>query len=265
MSETSPQAHTPTAYFELPAERRPPVWRLSLFVLLVLGAHLTGLFLAFGVVSRDTRPAKLPVLDVRVIELAPVSPKLDPPSKVDPPPTAPTTLAQPLALDPAKPDKPEKPRAKKIRQPKAVPAAAVKKVAPTPPAVLSAAVSAPATTSFTVAQPPTTVGAAAPAPAPASPVPVVGARFDADYLRNPAPVYPSTSRRLGEEGRVVLRVKVSANGLPMSVEIKQPSGFRRLDEAARAAVERWRFVPARRGDQAVESSVLVPLQFTLNG
>lgn len=237
---------------------------MSLFVLLVLGAHLAGLFLAFGVVHRDARPARLPVLDVRLIELAPLPPKLDPPRKVDPPPKAPTTLAQPLALAPAKPEKPEKPRAKKIRQAKPVPAAAVKKVAPTQPAVLTAALSAPATTSFTVApQPPSPADAAAPAPA--SPAPVVGARFDADYLRNPSPVYPSTSRRLGEEGRVVLRVKVSAEGLPMSVEIKQPSGFRRLDEAARAAVERWRFVPARRGEQAVESTVLVPLQFTLNG
>ena len=261
MSETSPQAHTPTAYFERPAERRPPVWRFSLFVLLVLGAHLTGLFLAFGVVKRSTPAAALPALDVRVIELAPVPPKIEQPSKVDPPPTAAKAPAQPLALAPARP---EKPRAKKIRQAKPVPVAAVKKVAPTPPALLTAAASAPATTSFTVApQSPSTADAAAPVSA--SPAPVVGARFDADYLRNPSPVYPSTSRRLGEEGRVVLRVKVSAEGLPMSVEIKQPSGFRRLDEAARAAVERWRFVPARRGDQAVESSVLVPLQFTLNG
>ena len=70
---------------------------------------------------------------------------------------------------------------------------------------------------------------------------------------------------MGEEGRVVLRVMVSAEGLPLSVEVKQASGFRRLDEAAMAAVERWRFVPARRGATAIESSVLVPLQFTLKG
>ncbi|HNH24426.1 MAG TPA: energy transducer TonB, partial [Accumulibacter sp.] len=36
-----------------------------------------------------------------------------------------------------------------------------------------------------------------------------------------------------------------------------------LDDAARAAVEHWRFVPARRGNDAVESSVLVPIQFDL--
>jgi protein TonB len=47
------------------------------------------------------------------------------------------------------------------------------------------------------------------------------------------------------------------------VEIKQSSGFSRLDEAARAAVERWRFIPARQGSETVDSSVLVPLQFAL--
>jgi protein TonB len=102
--------------------------------------------------------------------------------------------------------------------------------------------------------------AAAPAAAPA----VVGARFDADYLHNPKPVYPAASRRIGEEGRVLLRVRVSAQGLPLSVDIRQSSGFPRLDEAARAAVERWRFVPAKQGAEAVESTVVVPLQFTLD-
>ncbi len=101
---------------------------------------------------------------------------------------------------------------------------------------------------------------AAPAPAP-----VIAARFDADYLQNPKPVYPALSRRLGEEGKVVLRVRVSAQGASLHVEIKQSSGYFRLDEAARAAVEKWRFVPARQGSEAVEASVLVPLHFTLDG
>ncbi|MER2625795.1 MAG: energy transducer TonB, partial [Accumulibacter sp.] len=106
--------------------------------------------------------------------------------------------------------------------------------------------------------------AAAPAAVAAPPPALVGARFDADYLHNPKPVYPAASRRLGEEGRVLLRVRVSAQGLPLSVDIRQSSGSPRLDEAARAAVERWRFVPAKQGTEAVESTVVVPLQFTLD-
>jgi protein TonB len=98
---------------------------------------------------------------------------------------------------------------------------------------------------------------------PAAPPVVTAARFDADYLANPKPVYPVASRRLGEEGRVLLRVKVSPGGAPVAVEIKQSCGFARLDGAARAAVEQWRFVPARRGDEAIESWVSVPIVFSL--
>jgi protein TonB len=88
-------------------------------------------------------------------------------------------------------------------------------------------------------------------------------RFDAAYLANPKPAYPPASRRLGEEGRVVLRVFVAADGLAQMVEIRQPSGFARLDAAAADAVARWRFVPARRGERAVAAWVLVPIVFNL--
>lgn len=93
--------------------------------------------------------------------------------------------------------------------------------------------------------------------------PLVEARFDAAYLNNPKPVYPAASRRLGEEGRVVLRVQVNAEGQADAVDIKASSGFPRLDAAAREAVARWRFVPARRGETAVPSAVLVPVVFNL--
>ncbi len=91
----------------------------------------------------------------------------------------------------------------------------------------------------------------------------VGARFDADYLRNPAPPYPPQSRRIGEEGKVVLRVRVSADGNAQDVEIKTSSGSNRLDESARKTVRQWKFVPAKRGGVAVESWVLVPIVFKL--
>ena len=37
----------------------------------------------------------------------------------------------------------------------------------------------------------------------------------------------------------------------------------RLDEAARNAVQRWKFVPARRGDEPVSAWVIVPISFVL--
>ena len=98
-----------------------------------------------------------------------------------------------------------------------------------------------------------------------APVAVVPPRFDAAYLSNPAPAYPGASRRMGEEGRVLLRVQVGADGRPTDVSIAKSSGFSRLDDVARETVLRsWRFVPARQGDQAVAGAVKVPIDFTLS-
>lgn len=253
---------TASAYFEFPQERRQPLWRLATFVLAVLALHLLGLFLAFGTISRDTLPEALPVLTVRLLELAPQPPVVEAakapaaPAKVEPPRRA----ERPASVAP--PEKVQR------RRPARESPAVARRAPPTPSApLLTAAATAPATT-FAVAAAAAApaapaeeaAGSAASAPAAA---PMIAARFDADYLRNPSPAYPAASRRLGEEGRVLLRIKVSAQGLPLRVEIKQSSGFQRLDDAARAAVERWRFVPARQGGEAVESSVLVPLQFKL--
>ncbi|AOF83765.1 hypothetical protein BSY238_3332 [Methyloversatilis sp. RAC08] len=113
------------------------------------------------------------------------------------------------------------------------------------------------------------VPATAPAPAAvtaapvAAPPPLEPPRFDAAYLSNPKPAYPMLSRRAGEEGRVMLRVMVEANGMPSKVDIEKSSGFPRLDEAALDAVRKWKFVPARRGNEAVAESVMVPLSFSL--
>lgn len=103
---------------------------------------------------------------------------------------------------------------------------------------------------------------ATPARTPAAPV-LTAVRFDAAYLNNPAPAYPRASRRRGEQGRVLLRVQVDAHGLPEQVEIHEGSGYARLDAAAREAVQRWRFVPARRGDEPIAASVLVPILFQM--
>lgn len=102
---------------------------------------------------------------------------------------------------------------------------------------------------------------AAPAPSAA----VIPPHFNADYLVNPAPAYPSLSRRFGEQGRVLLRVLVEPDGLPSSVELRTTSGFERLDQSALDAVRRWKFVPAKRGDKPVAAWVVVPILFNLKG
>ncbi|WP_232023962.1 energy transducer TonB [Sulfurivermis fontis] len=94
-------------------------------------------------------------------------------------------------------------------------------------------------------------------------MPLVEPSFQADYLRNPAPAYPRLSRRLGEQGEVSLRVLVDPHGKPRRVELASSSGSERLDRAALEVVQRWSFVPARRGSRAVEAWVIVPIVFSL--
>ncbi|NJA87776.1 energy transducer TonB [Rhodocyclus tenuis] len=154
-----------------------------------------------------------------------------------------TAAAQPT------PSEPPPPRAK--------PTPATK---PQPSRTLTTNAPSPATTSAPPEPPP-----AAPPAAPAAPAPVSPPRFDADYLKNPAPNYPPMSRRMGEEGKVLLRVFVDAGGRPTQIEIKSSSGSPRLDQAASEAVWRWQFVPARQGDEARAAWVVVPIVFTLKG
>lgn len=134
-----------------------------------------------------------------------------------------------------------------------------------PQPVMTAADTAATGGTFTVPmQPPQPATEAKPEQLPQlTPEPVSAPRFDAGYLHNPAPAYPLQSRRLNEEGRVLLRVLVSAQGIALSVQLNQSSGHARLDEAALEAVRQWRFVPAKRGAEAVECWVLVPILFGL--
>lgn len=88
-------------------------------------------------------------------------------------------------------------------------------------------------------------------------------RFDAGYLNNPSPVYPNMSRRLREVGVTQLRVRVGASGEPLEIQLATSSGYARLDEAARAAVQKWKFAPAMRNGNPIEAWVIVPVEFSL--
>ncbi|WAG13857.1 energy transducer TonB [Aeromonas hydrophila] len=82
-------------------------------------------------------------------------------------------------------------------------------------------------------------------------------------LNNPEPQYPYESRRRGEEGRVILNVRVTAEGTAASVEVDKSSGYRRLDMTARKTVSRWKFIPAKQNNVAVEASANVTIIFKL--
>lgn len=135
------------------------------------------------------------------------------------------------------------------------------------PIVTAPIVAAPAELPSPVAAPPPAAihePATEPSAAPAEPaLPLMLPVFDANYLENRPPPYPALSRRLGEQGRVILRVLVNPAGRADEVQVRESSGYPRLDEAARQTVRGWKFVPARRGSQSASSWVLVPISFRL--
>ncbi|WP_333874054.1 energy transducer TonB [Methylobacter sp.] len=94
--------------------------------------------------------------------------------------------------------------------------------------------------------------------------PFTEANFNANYGSNPKPKYPGIATSRGWEGTVQLRVKVSAEGDSEEVTVQRSSGYEVLDEAAIEAVEKWKFIPAKRGETPVSSSVIVPINFVLN-
>lgn len=86
----------------------------------------------------------------------------------------------------------------------------------------------------------------------------------AAYLQNPRPEYPRISRQRGEQGRVMVRVLIGADGLAQQTEISKSSGFPRLDQAALGAVAAWRFVPGKRNGVPEAMWFTVPIGFCLD-
>jgi len=230
----------------------PPSWEIRL-----LAGCLGASIVLHGVVllvAPHLRHAHEPLEPPQVLSvLVPV------PAKVEEP-------AAPAAVPPSPPPPP--PRVK--QPPRHVPAPArappleAPATAPTPPPLMTAPAVADA-----AAKDERPAVAAVPAPT-AAPAVAVAPRqpssppdFRAAYLRNPAPAYPTAARRNGEEGTVTLRVLVSTEGAPREVMLERSSGSSSLDAAALAVVKTWRFTPARRGGEAQEAWVLVPIVFRL--
>lgn len=76
------------------------------------------------------------------------------------------------------------------------------------------------------------------------------------------PEYPAVARALRARGSVVVEVTVGVDGAVKSARVLECSrpgvGF---EEAALAAVRRWAFRPGRLGDEPVEASTVVRVEF----
>lgn len=226
--------------------------RLVPIVIAVACAHGLALWaLQSGLVQPSPEtPAPVVVMVADLIE--PARPEAAPaPQSPQPPP-----LAQPERPKPEPKPKPvvqhtapAKPMATPL--PEANPAA---EPAPTAPA-------APATSAPAPAQPERTGNAP---PAPPTPAKVELPSSSARYLNNAPPLYPTLSRRMGEQGRVVVRAFIDVNGTASQASIATSSGYERLDQTALKTVLQWRYAPGKRAGTPEAMWFDIPLTFVLD-
>lgn len=218
---------------------------------MVLILHAAGIW---ALQSGTARPPEPQIIPAEVIAqfIAPPAP--------EPPAPVPVPAAPPTPQPPKPTPKPQPPKPQPVQKAPPLPKA-IADPAPAPNAPTGTLDSAPAVDTAPPA-PPVSPGPSAPSATPSGGA-VQLPSSNAAYLNNPRPSYPSISRRMGEQGKVLLRVLVSEQGLPQQIEIKESSGYDRLDKAAVASVQRWRFVPGKRNGVPEAMWNIVPINFVL--
>ncbi len=214
----------------------------------VVFLHLGAIWLLNSGLSHKIVDVVKKTVEVRLIE---------PPKLIEPPPPAPP---------PPPPPKREPPPPKKTLAPPPP-----KPVAPPPPAFVPkaevAVVAPPPAIVAVTPDPPPSAAKPEPAPPPApAPAPPAKAEVKAATQLSAScdkPEYPPASQRMQEEGRVVLRLVISADGRVVDSKVDKSSGYNRLDEAARQALALCRFKPATSDGQPIQSSLLIPYRFEL--
>jgi len=174
-------------------------------------------------------------------------------------------MAAPAAAQPEKPAPVPAPVAARVPQ--------ARPITPTTPTTLAIQETTPSATELATVAASTTVATAHTATSTQASTPTVQAvpapaalvlpSSDADYLNNPRPPYPPMSKRLREQGKVVVRTLIGVDGTAQQAEIKQSSGFDRLDQAALATALRWRYVPGKRAGVAETMWFHLPFTFVL--
>lgn len=201
-------------------------------LLLVTGVHV-GVLAAVVMSTSDPVPVDIIQPTIQgVIVMA--EPEAAPPPPEPPPPPPPEKKPEPKPKPKPKPVPKAPPSERAVKAPEPEPT-------PSPPPVEKPA-----------------------EPKPAAPAPVLPPRADAGQISNPAPAYPSLSRRLREEGLVVLEILILTDGSVGEIKLKASSGFKRLDDAAINAVKRWRYQPATQGGKAIDFWYEQPLEFNLH-
>lgn len=217
--------------------------RRFLIVTAVVGFHLLGLWALQTGLLRRAVELVIPVQVLAELIEAP-QPRVEP---------APAPPAPPVPT-PRQPPAP-KPVVRPAPQP-------VAPATPDPAPQVPSAVTTPQPITTDTAPPTPEVATPAP-PAPPAPPRIDLPSSSAEYLNNPPPPYPPLSKRLGEQGRVVIRARIETDGTASQAEIRTSSGYERLDQAALQTVKRWRYVPGKRGGVPEAMWFNIPIHFVL--
>lgn len=91
--------------------------------------------------------------------------------------------------------------------------------------------------------------------------------FSASYKigskKNPHPGYPLLARKKGWEGIVIVQADIDEKGNVVKINIKESSGFEVLDNESLRTLKKWKFIPAKQGNQFIEDTVEIPIRFIL--
>jgi periplasmic protein TonB len=79
----------------------------------------------------------------------------------------------------------------------------------------------------------------------------------------PEPIYPSLSRRIGEEGKAMVRLLINESGQVEKVSLAQSSGIQRLDQAALDAGQKARCKPFIEFGKPIKVTAIQPYIFRL--
>ena len=245
MTLNAPASHALALLPSPPRPQRRTVW-VSAAVLLAHG--LAGWLMAQGWMAQPPQleAAQVIMASVTVEASTALTPATTPPPK-------------------ARPQAAVQPEAKLTPQPK-TPTAPLPVANTSAPASAASAQSAPVASAAPATSASSAIAAAsAPNPSVGKPAPpsVVLPSSDADYLNNPPPAYPRMSKRLGEQGTVIVRVFIGLQGTAEQAEIRTSSGYDRLDKAALETVQRWRYVPGKRLGSPEAMWFNVPVRFVL--
>lgn len=204
--------------------RPPALPRFSRNTLIVAGVVAFHVLALWALQSGLMRRAMEIIVPVEML-----SEFIEAPQPKPTPPVPPAPVKQPVVKT-KEPTRPPTPQPLAIADPTPTPNAPTGVTTPQPPAP-------PIATPVVVAPP--APPAAPPAPAPAK----AQALTDADYLYMPPRTYPVISKRLEEQGTVMVNLEIDADGIPVKAVVTTSSGFDRLDKNALAFFMKCRFVP----------------------